>query len=203
VFSAGKSVLWERSARGSWIVSDAEVALVDARAASRIALPGACEELFADTRQRAASMKAKLDALPADKRAAALAKVSETLGRLEQALAIAPTADAPIVERQPGSLRITIGGVEWLRAEGLGEEDLTGDARFLQACLGLEGLPAAVRAELAKTGGFPRRLVVRCATPAGVRTLDLTKGAQFESALPAWAIDVASWTAAPHASPMR
>jgi hypothetical protein len=105
----------------------------------------------------------KLDAPPADS-ARRLAKVAK-LGRLSRRPR-SPTADAPIVERQPGSLRITIGGVEWLRAEGLGEEDLTGEAKFLQACLGLEGLPAAVRAELAKAGGFPRRLVVRCATPA-------------------------------------
>jgi polyisoprenoid-binding protein YceI len=192
VFATSTAALWERDARGHWLVAGASPGLVDARAARRMPLPATCEELFAETRDRAASIRAKLDALAPDKRAAALAKVSETLNRLDQALAIAPTAEGAQVERNGGTLLVTIGGVEWLRAEGL-----AGDEPFLRSCEGLEGLPTAVRKELDGAKGLPRELALRCATPAGLRTLRVHFDGSVPTSLPAWAFDVDAWTSAP------
>ena len=101
---------------------------------------------------------------------------------------LAPPAGDLHLERTDGSIAMRLGDQSWVTAEGS-----VGSDAFGPALLALEGLTATVRSALASLECVPERMVVRTATPAGLRIFEL----QFEPAqgghLPDWALEPWAW----------
>jgi hypothetical protein len=114
--------------------------------------------------------------------------------RLAQPVAPRPAPGAPLQREEPapGTLVLRSGNTEWLRCEGLQGSEAVADLLALSA-----GLRDDVRAELQKLRGVPQLLVLRSAE--GERVTTYTFGAPAAGELPAWALQTASWPAAPDA----
>lgn len=97
---------------------------------------------------------------------------------------------SPVIDRSvSGTVLLKIGDIEWMRVEGL-----EGEERFCAALLALEGLPRAVRAELADLKGIPERVELRWATKTASGVLDFSVGTAHVGSIPDWMLAPSTWT---------
>lgn len=190
LWTGADAAIWEREAEGT------AAAFVDGatrRLDQRRALLGAAgkpvDAAFDDAKKALRDLRARLDALPADKRAATETKLKDALARLEQAASLAPAAGDAVVAVEGDRTTVKLGDVVWAEFVGL-----QGDAPFPALVDAVEGLPGAVRAKLAGIKGTPQSATLRTVSSAGARTLRLKFAAAVDAAAPDWFLKPSSWT---------
>jgi polyisoprenoid-binding protein YceI len=190
LWTSPKGSLWERPDRGELIVAQGDgLHIIDVRSQLTTSAAPSAEASFAESRARLASLREKLEGMDARQRARAGAKLELTIKRLELAETLAPTPGPAQVQREGELVRISLGGVEWARLEGL-----AGDAGLGILGDATEDLPAAVRAALGELPGTPKRMTLRTANSSGVRTTTYTLGEPVLGTTPDWVWAPAAWT---------
>ncbi len=183
--------LWERSFKGELAVSSAgEVHVRDLHTLGSETSIRSAEQAFLESRERLASFRAKLEAMSAKKRARAGKKIEHSIERLNLAFANAP-AEGPVeVLREGDTVRFMLGDTEWARAEGsVGEDSVA------LLALATADLPEAVQAALTQLEGTPKKLTLRTASQAGVRTTTYEFSQAVKGTTPTWAWQSNAWTA--------
>lgn len=185
--------LWMRNARGLWITSrphgqDGGASTFDLTNDMALAPVAASEQAFLEAGERLGRLQTRLAGMPKPRRGSRSGRVLEIVERLRSGMKLAPPTGDVQVERTDGSITIRLGDQSWVTAEGS-----VGSDAFGPALLALEGLPASVRSALASLEGVPERLLVRTATPAGVRILELHFEPAQDGHLPDWALEPGAW----------
>lgn len=190
ILAFGDRLVWYRPETGTAARLQGEtLTRLDLRAAATSGPPDACDSQFGEARGRLEGMKAKIAALPEEKRAALLGKVQDTIKRLEAAIALAPEAGDAVVTTTEAASTLKLGTTTWLSFEAA-----AGDARLGTMLGALDGQPRAVRAALPRLVGVPRTLSLRTVAPAGTRTVRWTIQPVADVAVPKWMDDLSSWT---------
>jgi len=147
---------------------------------------------FEDSRERMKRLQAKYEKLSTRTRAKAGEKILQTMQRLQENLANAPTPNetVEVIQRENQTI-VRLGQRDWIVFD-----ELDGDAIIPSLFATLPDLPKQVQQTLRKLHGTPSKVLVHSATAAGTREIVFRFELPSERNIPSWNLTSALWTVA-------